>query len=682
MASEERESNGPLPDVPKARGRWFGAATILLSAIFLVELIVSARQQSPTIDEGCYLYAGFSYWTRADFGLNPEHPPLAKLLIGLPLLRMPLRYPAPPARHFKTSEYIGAHQFLFSNNADAMLFRARAVVVAMALAAALVVFAAGWEMFGPVPALLALLLFVLEPNVIAHGSLATTDMAMTLFLFATVYAFYRYVKKPSWMRLLSAGLMAGLALASKHSGLLCLPILPLLALFEWIWNDEHSKLAQGGRRKHAGRLALSLGVVAVLSVAVLWACYGFRYRMRRQDPAVNPPFAEYVADMHWPLGQKAVSAFARYHLLPESYLYGFADVIIMPRYFAGYLFGDIYQGHGRWLYFPAAFAVKSTLALMLLLLLLPLAIALRRTHHWRELVFLLVPLVLYFGMAMRSGFNIGVRHILPIYPFLALLAAFAAWQLGSSWPAWKYAVAAILLCDIVSSARVFPNYLPYANEIWGGPANTYKYLSDSNVDWGQQLKATRQYLDRQGIKDCWFDYFGRTVADPAYYGISCKPLPDLMSTGPDAQFGIVQERVEGTVLISATELFGGLWGPGELNPYAPLRKIKPDDMIAYGVFVFRGQFDLPLVAASSHANASSQLAEAGKLNEALAEAQAAVAIAPTNVYSQFVLGDALRRLKRKDESKQAFERALNLAQTIYPEYQADWVPYLKKQLAQ
>ena len=681
MDSQEREPNGPLPDVHRPRSRWIVPTVILLSAIFLVELIVPARRQSQAIDEGCYLYAGFGYWTRADFGLNPEHPPWAKLLIGLSLLRMPLRYPAPPAGFFKESEFVGGRQFLYSNNADAMLFRARMAVVTMSLAAALLVSAAGWEMFGAIPALVALLLFVFEPNLIAHGSLATTDMAMTLTLFATVYTFYRYVKRPSWMRLLIMSLAAGLALASKHSGLLCLPILPLLALFEWVWNDESSKLAGAGRRKHAWRLVLALGVVAVVSVAVLWACYGFRYRMRAQGPAVEPPFSEYVEMMHWPLGQKAVSAFARYHLLPESYLYGFADVIVSQRYFTGYLFGEIYQGHGRWLYFPAAFAVKSTLALLLLLLLWPLAIALRRASKWRELVFLLIPSVLYFGMAMRSGFNIGVRHILPIYPFLVLLAAFAAWQIGSSRPAWKYAVAAVLLFDIVSSARAFPNYLPYANQIWGGPANIYKYLSDSNVDWGQQLKATRQYLDRQGIKDCWFDYFGRPVADPAYYGISCKPLPNSMTMGPDAQYGIVQERVEGTVLISATELFGGLWGPGELNPYAPLRKFKPDDLIADGVFVFRGQFDLPLVAASSHATASFQLADAGKLNEALAEAQAAVTLAPTDVTSQFALGDVLGRLNRKDESKQALQRALNLAQTIYPEYQAMWVPYLKKRLA-
>src|SRR6266700_2223888 len=147
--------------------------------------------------------------------------------------------------------------------------------------------------------------------------------------------------------------------------------------------------------------------------------------------------------------------------------------------------------------------IKASLAFMALLLLVPLALAVSRTERRRELLFLAMPVAIHLGVAMASGMNIGVRHILPIFPFL---------------------VALVLLFDVVSSVRAFPTYLAYANELWGGPSQTYKYLTDSNVDWAQQLKTTKQYLDGRGIKECWFAYFGQGVLEPHYYGIPSKPL--------------------------------------------------------------------------------------------------------------------------------------------------------------
>ncbi len=238
---------------------------------------------------------------------------------------------------------------------------------------------------------------------------------------------------------------------------------------------------------------------------------------------------------------------------------------------------------------------------------------------------------------------------------------------------------------MISSAHAFPNYLPYANEIWGGPANTYKVLTDSNVDWGQQLKLTKKYLDERGIQDCWFDYFGRMAADPGYYQIPCKILPQKLG-GPVEN---MPTRITGTVLISATELSPALWGPGDLNPYSRFAQLKPDDEIADGVFVFRGEFDVPLLAAMSHARAAETLLGNGELGgspnnaqatQALAEAQFAVSLAPDNVGIQVTLGNVLSELHRADEARAAYQRALTLAQTNYPEFQSDWLPGLKRML--
>jgi tetratricopeptide (TPR) repeat protein len=204
---------------------------------------------------------------------------------------------------------------------------------------------------------------------------------------------------------------------------------------------------------------------------------------------------------------------------------------------------------------------------------------------------------------------------------------------------------------------------------------------DSNVDWGQQLKLTKKYLDERGIQDCWFDYFGRMTADPAYYQIPCKTLPQRL--GPPVEN--MPARIAGTVLISATELSPALWGPGDLNPYSKFRDLRPDDKIADGIFVFHGDFGVPLLAALSHAQAAENLLGNGNLSDvqaqqALSEAQTAASLAPNDVGIQAVLGDALMGMHREDEARAAYQRALTLAQTNYPEFQSDWLPELKRKL--
>jgi 4-amino-4-deoxy-L-arabinose transferase-like glycosyltransferase len=686
-----------LSTAPKPRNLRFVAAVASLLLVLALELIVPARRQSATFDEGCHILAGYSYWTRGDFAINPEHPPLVKLLAAVPLLSMPLRYSPPTPMSFKAACFVGGRQFLYSNNADAVLFRARMAAATLTILAALVVFTAAYEMFSPAVGLLALLLFVFEPNLIAHGSLVTTDMGMNLFLFATVYAFYRYLRKPSLARLLVTALCAGLALAAKHSAILLLPILLALALSEIALNHPDPKLASGEkpadqrkRLKCALQLAASLAAIGALAVAILWASYGFHFSMRPQGPPTIPTFSQYVASMHHPRTERALTTLAHYRLLPEAYLFGLADLVVTPQRFWSFLLGKVYLG-GRWFYFPAAFVIKSTIGFLLLLFLLPVAIAVEHARPRRELLFLAIPAAVYFLAAMHSDFNIGIRHILPLYPFLVILAAYAAWVLGRSRKLQLSLVSALVLFHVVSSARAFPNYLPYSNEAWGGPANTYKFLTDSNVDWGQQLKLVKKYLDERGIQDCWFAYSASLAADPGYYQIPCKPLPQRLG----APLENLPPRISGTVLISATELSPATWGPDDLNPYAKFRALRPDAEIADGIFVFHGEFDVPLLAAMAHTQAaerclaSSRLANGLSANEissanqavqALAEAQAAVSLAPGDVGSQAALGDALTALGRPDEARADYQRALTLAETHYPEFQSDWLPALQRKL--
>ena len=392
---------------------------------------------------------------------------------------------------------------------------------------------------------------------------------------------------------------------------------------------------------------------------------------------MNPPLVEYVQGLKpseaWP-----ISTAARLRILPESYLYGLADVKLTANYYTSYLLGKVYA-HGVWFYFPVAFLIKSTVGVLALLLLSLGVIATRRLDRRREILFLVVPVIFYLLVALTVGMNIGVRHILVVYVFLYVLIGGATWALIRKSRKWAYAVGVFLLVHAASSVLAFPNYIPYANELWGGPSQTHKYLTDSNSDWGQQLKSVKQYLDQRGVKECWFVYFAAGVAEPSYYGIPCKPLPTINTLWLNEQID-VPNSINGPVLISASNLSGVEFGPGSLDPYGQFKLLKPTAVIDRGVFVFDGKFDMPLAAAISKVQKAQNLAQAKQLDQALQEAQAAVALAPDSVHTQLALGDILLEMGQPQQARASYEKALELAKTIEPEFQIRSIPSIEQRL--
>jgi dolichyl-phosphate-mannose-protein mannosyltransferase len=371
---------------------------ISLLMVLGLELVLSVRQQSQTFDEACHLFAGYRYWKNSDFGINPEHPPLVKLVAAAPLLRLPLLVPPLSSGSLMEVGFLSGRQFLYSNNADRILLRSRVAVSLFTLVLAFLVFVTARRMFGLGPAFLALTLLIFEPNVLANGALVTTDMGLTCCLFSTVYAFYLYLTKPSIPRLLAVGLAAGLTLAAKHSGILIFPILVLLAFAEVILASQTSSEPthasnerwDENRKKQTGRLVISLAIVGCIALAVLWSTYAFRFQARPAGLKMVPELAQYAGPSHHPVESQMVLELARWRLLPEAYIYGFVEISKMAKSTPAFLFGRIYP-HGQWFYFPAAFLIKSTLGLLLLSLLLPFAGALRGRKVRREVLFLAIP---------------------------------------------------------------------------------------------------------------------------------------------------------------------------------------------------------------------------------------------------------------------------------------------------
>jgi 4-amino-4-deoxy-L-arabinose transferase-like glycosyltransferase len=673
--------------------RWSTAAVVVLLAIFAGELLLSVRQQTQTFDESAHIFAGYTYWKHADFGVNPEHPPLVKLVAALPLLPLGLPVQFVPNGGVRGVAGTGGLQFLYSHNADALLFRARAVASLFALAIALLVFFATREMFGREAAILALLILVLEPVVLANGALVTTDIGASAGMFAAVYFFYRYIRRPTVLRLAICGIVTGLALATKHSVLVVLPILVALAVVEVLFEPtrlkthEDQSAAAKTRRASVPALAGALTAIAVIAFGVLWLFYGFRYAARPNNAPMAPPTEVFLRNLDQAALKahgaapgtthssqaRLIGALERRHLLPESYLYGLTDVATLTtRGRVAFVLGKSYPS-GRWFYFPAAFVIKTSLALMALLVLFIWALIsgedLRRPELRRAVLFMAIPPILYFAVAMSSKMQIGVRHILPVYPFLIVLAGAAAWSLARRSRRWAYAVAIILLFDAFSSLRTFPNYLPYSNELWGGVDNTHKVLSDSNVGWGSGLKAVERYLADRHITHCWFAY--DATVDPAYYHIPCAPLPTFFSslTRP-AQQQAVPEDIQGPVILSSEAMVGGLAAPGPLNPYQQFLSLKPDAILQGEMMVFNGSFHVPKIAAQSHYILANNLARSGHLDQAILEAKNAATLDPDFRNAHELLASLYFKNKQTDEARTEYNAAIQLYRTLAPEFQA------------
>lgn len=645
-------------------------AVLFFLAVIALQLTLLARANSATWDEADHTYAAYMQY-RGDFGLNPEHPPLVKFLAALPLQDLRLKLPPMLDRSYRLQEVIGGREFVFGNDANQILFRARMATMSLTLLLAVCVFVAAQEMFGDGAAILALALLCFDPTLLAHSALVTTDSAQALFLFATIYAFYRYNRRPTLLRLAGVGVMAGLALASKHSAVLLLPMLAVLGVAEAV--------LQRMRARAIVCLGSSLAVAGAVAVAILWAFYGFRFAARPVGLVLHPDFQTQL--LRVPGGFEAhVLAFAdRFHLLPESYLYGFAHVLFESKAFHSYLLGTIYP-HPVWFYFPVAILIKSTLTYLILLAVSLWMLVSGQLRRTRETIYLLVPAAIYMLFAMAGGMNIGVRHILPIYILTAVWIAGAVEPLFAQNRQWLYAVGALLMLQAVSVLHAYPAYVSYANEAFGGPAEVHQYLSDSSSDWGQQMKSVSRYLDEHKVTQCWFAYFGEGVAEFSYYGIPCKPLITADSLYFDVPHDVPRE-VDGPVLMSAGVLSGFEFGPGTLNPYAAFKTMKPAATIDYGVFVFNGHFNLSLASALSLDQKAGLLLKSDPA-AALADAQAALMLAPGSASVNQMVGEALDACGRREDALPFYRRSLALARSIEPAFEAGLIADLAGRIGQ
>jgi len=600
-------------------------AVIGLCIIHFVLAVTSARNKSNTYDEIAHLTRGYSYYMAGDYRLGPPHPPLAHYWAALPGLGAGVRFPPQHTPKNLLDDWyhsdmwgIGRQFFYYSNlgNAgiiDSLLLRGRAMIALWSVTLGLLTYWWARRLFGPGAGLLALGLYAFSPTMLAHAQLVTTDMAAALFFMCALSAIWWLLHDVHPLSVLaSAASLAGLFLA-KMSAVLIIPVgLVLLGL----------RLARGGVlplrgfgrsrevRSRLSQLGCFLAVCCLWIVVVyasIWAAYGFRYAaMVNADPQrdhlyTNSPVpAGKTLWEHVLRGRpdeisdrfRATIFWLRDHrVFPEAYIYSAAYAKQTARGRRAFLDGEI-SLLGFPSFFPLTFAYKTPLPLTGMLLAGLAAIGLRGRigedspvlacgRRMMELLYVSAPLwvffVIYWYSSIGSRLNIGHRHIIPTYPMLFVCCGAAAMFWHARRKILRGVLVALAALFVAASVAIYPDYLAYFNLLAGGPANGYRRLVDSSLDWGQDLpglaKALRERRGRDAGGAVYVSYFG-SGGGPAlkHYGVEGITLPQ---SWPSDAVGDLRYQ-PGLYAISATNLqqvYFGIRDSGGgqvyLNPWTP-----------------------------------------------------------------------------------------------------------------
>jgi hypothetical protein len=573
-------------------------SVLLLLLVLCIQVLASVCTTSPSFDEPYHIVRSYVYLKTGDSALVARggHPPLANMLSVIPLLLrsdivLPAHQPGwPDVSSFKDLFRV-ADQFFWrlGNDAESIVSWARLPMVLLSAVLAVLVFSWAKQLHGALAGLLALVLYTFDPNIIAHSSVVTTDFGATFFIFVSIYCLWRFCQKPSWSRLLVTGIVFGLAQATKFSALFLFPIfVVLLAIGVPGTAGSALPFVLPGQSRFSGRprlqrLYIVLALCCVMFVVgsiVLWGVYGLEVGPLVPHEDSHPLLDGFIPGNN-PSIKRAVYALAENLPIPAPAY--FSDFAWLRRYtragHPAFLMGR-YAVRGWWFYFPIAFAIKTPIPLLILLA-VAICLSLRHREELSREYFLLVPMVFLFLASMFSPIDIGYRNILPVLPvaFVYVSKVSTLFIKGRvvGWPTPRWGRSALgLLCAwyIIGTVALSPHYLAYFNEFVGGPDNGFRYLVDSNLDWGQDLKHLKKYMDGGGIQQVYLSYFG--TADPTYYGIDFLPVPDC-PPDPDDPLAYY--------VISATSL-QGVYARGTTSPHW-LAQYQPVARVGYSIFVYR-----------------------------------------------------------------------------------------------
>jgi hypothetical protein len=483
-----------------------GVASVLI-VCFLLQCLAGMAQQSATYDEPVYIAAGYSYIETGDFRLKQDAPPLVATLGGMALrvgtfFGNQMVFDAASPLWNGSTEYQFAQQF-FARVPDRhrTLQLARIPVVLIGAALAVYIFLFGRLLFGDYGALLPLLLFCFDPNMIAHSRIVSADAAWGAFFFITHYYFYRLLTEGTLTNLLGVSIAAALTIVAKFSGLLVLPSLAFVAGTVYLFPSLMPLFPQDGTTPEKRRRLFRIGLVTVVTSALATLL------------AVCVLYQSFAGAAQYASGLRSI------------YTNGVPD-------FKFYLLGT-FSPRSLWYYYPFAMALKTPDVTLVLLALACLSVFIPRSRAL-DGIWLLMPVALVLAVSSQDPVTLGLRHIIPVYPFLFVWTGgrvVRVWELWSRSVSgrvvrWMPGVALLLVAGvgIVSAVQIHPYQLAYFNRLVGGPAAGSRYLDDSNIDWGQDLPGLAAWQSEHGVRPLALWYFG--TDSPAGYGIEWRPVSD------------------------------------------------------------------------------------------------------------------------------------------------------------
>lgn len=511
------------------------AALLLAHAALLLTTI---PQTFITVDEVMNVVAGVSYWRTGRFFIYRVNPPPPKMLAVLPALAIcPLDnfhevYDQPSQR----AEFQAGPAFVDLNRTR--IFK---LVCLSRLAGVVWSVIGGWfifhwcrELYGWSPGCLSLALWCCEPYILGHAALVTTDVPAAVAGLVASYAFWRFLKGPSWRTAILAGISLGMAALTKFTLLVFFVLWPIL----WLavrWLSRTGKEPQPGLAVSFGWLSV-LVLVGIDVINLGYACQGTGKRLgdyRFVSQLFTGASGHEVGNRFhgtW-LGSVPVP-------LPEDFLKGI-DVQrvdfegIMPSYLAG-----VWNCHGWWYYYLYALAVKLPLGTLVLMTWGLWRMVVRRGgQDWRidQLALLAPAAAILFLLGSQTGYTQHSRYAIPVLPYLIINAGrLAGEDLRSRW-SWSRRLAwGLLLATAMSSLHTYPHSLSYFNEAAGGPLSGHHHLIDSNIDWGQDLLYLKAWADEhpeaRPLKLAYYNY----RLDPRLVGLAFElppPGPDSLTEG-------------------------------------------------------------------------------------------------------------------------------------------------------
>lgn len=544
-------------------------AAILLTALS-ANLIWLSYSSGITQDEVIHIPAGQYQLQQRDFRMNNVTPPALKSLSALATIFVRPRPVLPPFPQdtnvdFETRDYQIAREFWTTNNDSfkTIVFTARLGAVVLTILLGLMIFVFTRQLFDVGVALLALALFIVEPNILAHGHIVHADVISALALVLFCYAVINYWRHKGSRWTLILGAATGLALIAKFT-LIALFVVFIIALVAR-WNRARGRLL---------RDLLAKSGAIIICVVIVNAAYFFEPR--------NPATAQTeIANL--PRAGALINAFpqtltrASGILLPTDFVQGFSRLARANQQGHDEFLLGKYSRTGWWYYFPVAFLLKTTIP-FLLLSLASGAWAITRlflNRSWRIAV-LVVPIACYAALLATNRMQIGVRHLLPLFPFLFILCAvFLDWFITQRRRAGAACALIIIAASSFEAVRAWPTYMSYMNQLTMRHPR-WSYLGDSNIEWGQDIPALAAYLNARGVTRIRGAMLCGEVAMPRY-GID---YTNLLSGGGD------NDPPTEFIAIGANFLNGSLI-PGNRNWFEAYRERRPEAVFGDSIYLYR-----------------------------------------------------------------------------------------------